>query len=45
MGQIAGMRDRLIHDYFSVNGDIVSGVVSDDLPDLILEIERILAES
>lgn len=32
--EIAGMRDKLIHDYFMVNLNIVWKVVEDDLPQL-----------
>jgi len=39
---IAGMRDRLIHDYSGVNLDIVWGVVKDELPGLVQEARKIL---
>jgi uncharacterized protein with HEPN domain len=42
---IAGMRDKLIHHYFSVNLDIVWNVVQNDLPALIKATESILARS
>jgi uncharacterized protein with HEPN domain len=38
---LAGMRDRLIHHYFGVNLDIVWGVVKEELPQLLLDINKI----
>jgi uncharacterized protein with HEPN domain len=39
---MAGMRDRLIHGYFGVDYDIVWDVVSNKIPALQREVERIL---
>lgn len=41
---IAGMRDKLIHQYFGVNLHRVWEVVKGDLPKLKKEIQRILKE-
>ena len=39
---IIGMRNRLIHAYFDVNLDIVWETVTEDLPPLIAELERLV---
>jgi uncharacterized protein with HEPN domain len=38
---MAGLRDKLIHDYFGVNFDIVWQIVQDQLPSLSEQIEAV----
>jgi uncharacterized protein with HEPN domain len=40
---MAGLRDKLIHEYFGVNFDVVWQVVTGELPGLALQVEQILA--
>lgn len=40
--KLAAVRDRLIHYYFGVNYDIVWGIVKEELPTVIRQIEEIL---
>lgn len=40
---LAGMRNKLIHQYFGVNLDIVWNVVREDLAELVTAVNHILA--
>lgn len=40
---MAGMRDRLIHDYMGVNYSIVWDVAKNKIPQLLIQIEDLLA--
>ena len=40
--EITGMRHKIVHDYFSVDEDVIWEVVTRDLPPLILILETII---
>ncbi len=42
-GDMAGMRDVLIHHYFGIDYDIVWSVLQNEIPDLYNELKRIIA--
>ena len=41
---MSGLRDRLIHDYFGVNFDIVWEIASKELPRIVPELEEIAGQ-
>ncbi|GJM33257.1 MAG: hypothetical protein DHS20C18_22580 [Saprospiraceae bacterium] len=41
---VAGMRDKLIHDYFDVDLGTVWETAKVDIPTIILEIEKIIQQ-
>lgn len=43
--QMVGMRDKLIHQYFGVNLEVVWKTATEDLPDLVPLITQILREA
>jgi len=43
--EMAGIRDKLIHDYFGVNIEVVWNTVKQDLPGLLPQIKRIIEEN
>ncbi len=42
--QIAGMRDRVAHDYMTIRREIIRNAVTDDIPPLLVEVRRLIAE-
>ena len=42
---MAGIRDKLIHDYVSVNLEVVWRTVTEDLPLLLTQIQRVLDDT
>lgn len=42
--EIAGTRDKLIHDYFGVNIDVVWNIAKEDLPGFVEQLEKISQE-
>ena len=42
--EIAGMRDKVVHEYFGINYDIVWTVVSRDIPNVFPHIAAILEQ-
>lgn len=43
--QMAGMRDRLVHDYMGVNYYIVWDVAKNFIPDLTQQIQKVLSSA
>ncbi len=43
--EIIGMRNRLIHAYFDINLDIVWRTIMEELPPLIVELEKALSST
>jgi uncharacterized protein with HEPN domain len=41
---LIGMRNRLIHAYFSINLDVVWSTSTEDIPPLIMELKRLLGK-
>ena len=44
VGQVVGLRNRLIHGYDSVDFDVLWGIVTADLPKLIDELAHCLRD-
>jgi uncharacterized protein with HEPN domain len=42
--KMVGMRDRLIHGYFNVNLDVVWETITEDLPGLVAQLEKMVGD-
>jgi len=42
--RMAGIRDKLIHQYFGIDYDIVWNIVANEIPDLKLRLEKIMKD-
>ena len=42
--KMVGMRDRLIHGYFDVNLDVVWETITEDLPDIVAQLEKMVGD-
>lgn len=42
--EISGMRDKLIHDYFGVDANVIWKTAKEDLPQLKIQLENMLSK-
>ena len=42
---VVGIRNRLVHGYFDLNLDVIWSTLTDDLPPLVVALEKALSES
>ena len=42
--QMAGVRDKLIHDYFGINYEIIWKIITEELPEVARKVQQILAQ-
>ena len=43
-GQIIGMRNVFVHEYFGIDSSLVWQIIRDDLPDLKSKVEHVIAQ-